>query len=149
MKPADWAKHINAINAWHEDAFQQDIIWKKNIVNRSYHGEDDNYRDREIILKGLVSYNFFRSWPIDQPTDTGELDKQNCMAIFNIKWLEEQGHLNEHKQLKFDPGDDKFIINGITYVPAGDSQVSQAYDDPLMIFIILKREEIETGNERY
>lgn len=149
MKPEDWQMHIDAINNWHNDAFQEDIIWHKNIVNRNYHGEDYGYNYDDITLKGLVNYNFFRTWPIDQMTDTGEIDKQSCVLMMNLKYLESRGFLNENQQFDFNPGDDKFTINGVLHVASGDSHISQAFNDPLMCFIILKREEIETGNTRY
>lgn len=149
MKPEDWNMHINAINSWHEDAFQEEIIWERAVTTRDYDGEDNNLRPESITLKGLVSYNFFRTWPIDQATDTGEIDKQSCLVMLNLKWLNEQGYLNEEKHLDYDPGHDKFIINGISHVPSGDSPISQAYDNPLLFFIILKREEIDTGFTRY
>lgn len=149
MTPEQWAMHIDTVNLWQEDAFQETITWMSSATNRSYHGEDDNHRENAIELKCLVLYNYFRSWPIDQATDSGEIDKQSCMAIFNLKWLETQGHLNEFGQFDINQGDDKFILNGLTYVPSGDSQVSQAYNNPLMTFIVLKREEISTGNSRY
>ena len=149
MSQENWDMHNNAINDWHEDAFQEDIIWLKNYINRDYHGEDDNHKFDTITLKGLVTYNFFRSWPIDMATDTGEIDKQSCMVMFNLKWLGDNGHLNADGQLDLNPGDDKFILNGVTHVPSGDSHISQAYDNPLLFFLILKREEISTGQTRY
>ena len=149
MTPEQWAMHINAVNDFHEDAFQEEITWMSTATNRSYHGEDSNHREIAIQLKCLVLYNYFRSWPIDQATDSGEIDKQSCMAIFNIKYLQELGYLNEFGQFDINQGDDKFILNGLVYVPSGDSQVSQAYNNPLMTFIVLKREEINTGDQRY
>lgn len=149
MTPEQWAMHIDVVNTFHEDAFQEEILWMRTATNRSYHGEDNNHREEGIPLKTLVMYNYFRSWPIDQATDSGEIDKQSCMAMFNLKWLGEQGHLNEFGQFDINQGDDKFILNGLVYVPSGDSQISQAKDNPLMTFIVLKREEIPTGNTRY
>ena len=149
MTEADWNMHKNAINTWHEDAFQQEITWLRNIVNRDHNGEDGNFRQESVVLKGLVSYNFFRSWPIDQQTDTGEIDKQSCMLILNLKWLGDNGYLNGENQLDFNQGDDRFIIDGIKHAPSGDSQIAQAKTDPLLFFIILKREEVETGNTRF
>lgn len=149
MKPKDWNMHINAINEWHNDAFQQEITWLKMVTHRDHHGEDSNHRPISINLKCLILYNYFRSWPLDQATNTGEIDKQSCVALFNIEWLKQNGYANQQGQLAMNPGDDKFIINGVTYVPSADSQVSQAYGNPLMFFIVLKREELETGTERY
>lgn len=149
MTPKQWKMHIDTINDFHEDAFQQDIIWVNNITTLSKHGEDNNIKSRTINLKGLVYYNVFRSWPIDQGTDSGDLDKQSCMIYLNKKWLEENGYLNNDGEFAFNPDHDRFIIKGNKYFPSGDSDVAQAYDNPLLVFIILKRDQIPTGKIKY
>lgn len=149
MTDAQWQRYINTINEWQEDAFQQEFTWKRAITRTSRYGEDINNRYEYITLKGLIHYNNFRSWPVNMYTDTGELDKQSIMVFLNIAYLNNLGYSDEHGVLKYDPGFDKFIINGIVYVNAGESQVSQAKDEPILSFIILKREETDTGNNFY
>lgn len=149
MTQSQWDRYIKTINEWNEDVGQQVIIWKKNITNNNRWGESSNERYKEIELKGLIHYNNFRSWPVNMYTDTGELDKQSIMIFFNIEYLRNLGHTDQNGIFKYDPGLDKFLVNGILYVNSGESQVAQAKDNPLLTFIILKREEINTGNEFY
>lgn len=149
MNQEQWDMHNNAINDYHYDTFQDDLIWVRNIITTSKHGEDNNIRGSETILKCLVYYNVFRTWPIDQPTDTGEIDKQSCMVYLNKKWLKENNYLNSDDNLEFDQVQDRFILNGIKYQSTGDSDISQAHNNPLLFFLILKREEVNTGENRY
>ena len=147
LKPSVWKKYVDTMNDWQEDAFQQTVEWRTSLT-LSKNGEDNNwnrYVSRE--LKCLIHYNYFRSWPMTQSTDTGEIDKENCMIYFNIKYLRDLGLVTDKDQFKYDPGVDRFIINGVMYKGMGDSQVGQAYDMPLWIFIICKREETETGQK--
>lgn len=149
MTQKQWDRYIAVINEWQEDAFQQEITWLRNITRQNQFGEDSNMRFESVTLKGLIHYNNFRTWPINLYTDTGELDKQSVMVFFNIAYLNELGYADENGVLKFDPGLDRFEINGIIYTNAGESQVSQAKDKPLLCFIILKREETPTGKTFY
>ena len=149
MTQEQWDDYINIINEWQEDAFQQDITWLKTATVISKNGEDNNHRFKEINLKGLIQYNQFRAWPITQTTDSGETDKESILVYFNIKYLKDLGYTNNHDQFKFNPDYDRFLINGLTYKAFGESQVAQAGAKPLLVFIILKREEIETGKEKY
>lgn len=149
MSKKDWDAHVKAINGYNDDANQETIIFKRAIVTTSRYGEDNNLKYRDIELKGLVQYNYFRSWPVNQATDTGENDKESCMVYFNIEYLKTKNMLNEYNQLLMDPSMDRFIIAGVLYKPSGESQIAQASDKVLMFYIILKREEINTGNELY
>lgn len=149
MKPSQWAKYESVMNEWQEDAFQQPIVWKRLINAISPHGEDDNETFDTLEVLGLIQYNNFRAWPITQATDTGEIDKESCMVFLNIKYLRDLGYTNQNDQFEFDPAMDRFLINGVTYKAMGDSQVSQAHNKPLFLFIILKREETPTGSNVY
>lgn len=144
-----WDKHIDAINEFHEDAFQQDVVLKRYFVIDDPDGEDYNQRSEDVNLKGLIQYNYFRSWPMTQSTESGELDKESILLYLNIGYLESISMVDSNKNLLFDPGHDRFIINGLVYKAMGDSQAAQAKDNPLLIFIILKREETNTGQDRY
>lgn len=148
IKPEQWEAYRNIINEWQEDAFQQDIIWEREVTTVDRYGEDENKRTKRVTLKGLAQYNYYRSWPLNTITTAGELDKENLLLFLNIKWLGEQGYLNTQGQFDFQPDYDRFIINGIKYKAFGDSEVSQAHNKPLLTFIILKREEIQTGQDR-
>ena len=149
MTQAQWDAYENILNEWQEDAFQQIITWRKSVVILSKHGEDNNERFEDKELRGLIQYNYFRAWPINQPSDSGELDKESCLLYLNIKHLRDNGYTNNFNQFKFDPAMDRFVINGVTYKAFGDSQVAQSHNKPLFVYIILKREEIETSKNIY
>lgn len=149
IKQSSWDKYKAIIDEWHEDVFQQEIVWKRNITNLNQYGEDNNVRYEDITLLGLIHYNEFRSWPINMYTDTGELDKQSVMVFFNIEYLKDLGYTNPYGVLQFDHGLDKFVINGVLYKSAGESQVAQAHNHPLLTFIILQREETSSTSESY
>lgn len=149
MNQADWDEYINVLNEYHQDAFQQDIIWNRKVVINDTNGEDSNERTLDIALKGLVGYNHFRSWPINKVSEAGELDKESLIVYFNLEYLNSLGYTNARGQFKFNPGTDKFTLRGVTYKPLGDSEAAQAHDKPVFCFIILKREELTTGQERY
>lgn len=145
----DWQEYRDMINEFHEDAFQQDIIWKKEVTSRDYNGEDSNIRYESKTLKGLAHYNYFRAWPLNQATEAGEIDKESVLVYFNLKYLEGEGLLNQHGQFEFDPVSDRFEINGVGYKNKGESQAGQVSTDPILTFIILKREETNTGSHKY
>lgn len=148
MTPAQWQRYRDVINEWQEDAFQQEIEYRREIVTQDRYGEDYNKRFERITIKGLILYNYFRSWPMSNMNHVGELDKESCMVYFNIKNLRDQGLLNSHDQFEFDPAYDRFVINGMLYKSTGDSQAAQASNNPLLIFLILRREETDTGSDR-
>lgn len=149
VSQADWDAHKAAIDEFHEDAFQQVITWKRTITVLSQNGEDDNIKNEDIELKGLVLYNYFRSWAINKSDQAGEIDKQSCMLYLNNKYLDDNGHINAQGQFKFKPVEDRFIVNGIVYKANGESQAAQSNNKPLLHFIILKREEIGSHTTKY
>ena len=149
MKEKDWEKYIKSINDWQEDAFQQTLLWKKFITFQNKHGEGNKAIFEDIELKGLFHYNYFRAWPVTQATTTGEIDKESCLLYLNKKYLKDNGYINNTETLNFDPAMDRFILDGITYKSSGESQAGQAYDSTLFYFLILKREENNTGENRY
>lgn len=149
MSEADWQAYRDVLNTWQEDAFQEDIIWRRLVTRTNAHGEDSNDRYSDTTLKGLLQYNYFRSWPMTQPTDTGEIDKESVLLYLNLKHLDDLTLLDAKKQFKFSPGFDRFVLRGRIYKAMGDSHIAQAKDQPVFIFIILKREETSTGDPVY
>ncbi|MAO08124.1 MAG: hypothetical protein CL596_05360 [Alteromonas sp.] len=149
MTPEDWAEYQKVMNEWQEDAFQQEIIWKRNYTQDSKTGEGNNIRYMPISLRCLVQYNYFRSWPVNQTEDSGEIDKNSIVIYLNIEYLRNLGYVNKDNQFTFNPGYDRFILNGLEYTASGDTHVAQAYDKPLFMFIVLKREEIKTSETKY
>jgi len=149
MTQADWDAHIAAINEFHSDAFQQPVTWKKMLTDLSLNGEDDVNRTVDIELKALVMYNYFRAWPTSRVTKTGEIDAESCLIYLNNQYLSDGNYLNSFGQFQFNPVEDRFIIAGIAYKASGESQVAQAGDKPILHFIILKREEIQSHDNKY
>lgn len=145
----DWQAYKDVINEFHEDAFQHNMTWKKLVTNLNFHGEDGADRFEDHDLKCLVSYNYFRSWPMNKAEKTGEIDQESVLVYINLKYLDSFGFLNEHNQFEFDPVNDRFILQGLWYKTSGDAQVAQAGVDPLLHFLILKREEIQSHETKY
>lgn len=149
LSSADWQEYKDIINEFHEDANQEPIIWRRMTSNLHRYGEDGGETHVDTNLLGLVQYNFFRSWPINKTTTTGELDKESCMLYLNIEYLRGLGFLTADEQFAFRPAEDRFLIDGKLYKAAGDSQAAQAHDENLLLFIVLKREETDTGDLVY
>lgn len=150
LTAADWQEYKDILNEFHlDDSNLQDVVWQRLVTNLSRFGEDDNEVRTNLLIKGLVQYNYFKSWPTNQTTVSGEVDKESLMLWLNIDYLSTNGWLTSNGQFNFRPGEDRFIIRGELYKALGDSQAAQASDEPLLVFIILKREETETGDLVY
>lgn len=150
LTPEEWADYELTINDFSQEAFNQDMTWLRCVRALSKDGSDDSPMYTEVNLKCLVQYNFFRSWPINLNTTTGQVDGESAMVLLNNKYLNDNGYLNEHGQFKMRPSLDKFIINGLRYVNKGDSQASQTNSsNPLLHFLILLRDYTEEPDNRY
>jgi len=149
IKQKYWDRHINIINEFHSDAFQQQITWKSCIKQYGTHGDDNEMRYKDITILGLIQYNHFRSWPINKDTIVGQVDQESELLFLNIKYLRDNGYTNDNDQFIFKPALDRFEVNGVVYTAKGDSQTAQAKDKVLLHFIVLKREEIETSENIY
>lgn len=147
--PSDWTNYKEIINNFHNDAFQQDVIWRKCINWISEFSEDDSIQTQDITIKGLVNYNDYRSWPVTIPSITGDIDGQSCLLYLNVKYLRDNDLVTGTDHFQFDPGRDRFILDGKTYKAAGESKTAQASDEALLQFIILKREETMTADPVY
>lgn len=142
-----WDKYKDIINQAHDTFNQHTIVWKRSLGGLDRNGEDNlSERFENIELKGLIDYNYIRKWPITNVTTTGELDRQTMVLILNIKYLSDNGWLNVNNNFNFNFTSDRFIDQGITYKAFGDTPLSQAYDNPLHIMLVLQRDEIITGN---
>lgn len=148
MTPAVWAKYKTAIDAYSQTVSSEDITWHRLSANvdRWMEGMEENF---EIVnFVSLVAYNTFRTWPVDSRTETGIIDKEYCHLYLNLTYLEENGWLTADKQFDFNPGFDRFWINGLEYKPAGDTGAAQANINPLFQILILEREEFKTGDKQ-
>jgi len=150
LSAADWQEYKDCINEFNlDDSHKQVMTWKRLATNLNRWGEDDNVVHADVQLNCLVQYNYFKSWPTNQTTVSGEIDKESLLIWLNIKYLGDAGYLTANGQFNFRPGEDRFIIKGEVYKALGDSQAAQASDEPLEIFIVLKKEETETGDLVY
>lgn len=138
-----WARYGSIITEFIDnDAGKQTIIWKRAITQPQLFGEDNKgkfYPDLEIDV--LLAYNFFRAWPINKATTSGELDNQNCVIWISLERLKKLEMLNEEGYPLIDYALDRFVIKGKVYKSSGDTDVAQAKDKSLLFTIILKREE--------
>jgi hypothetical protein len=150
ISEADWAAYRQIINDASDTFGQQPITWNVVTKRLAFSGDDrDPDTISHISLVGLCQYNVFKLWPNTKESDGGELDKESMAIILNKDYLRNLGYLNGDGNFNYNPEMDNFTINGEIYYPAGDTQVSQAFDDPLHIYIILKRTPTPTGQTVY
>lgn len=151
LSTAQWLQYRNVINLA-SAGFNKDVItWRKFSRGFQRYGEDTvtNEHHDDISLNCLISYNVFRTWPMSNETISGLVDKESIVVILNKDYLKGLGYLNANGFFEMDPGKDIFIHRGIEYRSAGETEVAQAGDDPLMYYIILSREESNTGDDKY
>lgn len=142
INQSQWAKYKSIINDFHHDAFQDEVKWYrvKDVISRN--GEDESGYENPITLKGLMNYNYFRTWPLTGYSITGEVDKQSTVLILNVAYLSSLGYIdNTTKKLIYRQDKDVIVHRGDYYIPTGDTFVSQAGDEPLLFILILKRQE--------
>ncbi len=147
ISDADWAKYREIINSVHDDFNQDNLTWRRaNSTQVALFNEqaENNYTD--IVLKALVGYNFFRTWPMTRHSESGELDNQNMVVYLNRDYLSKLGYLTPEGHFNYRPDKDTFIHRGIEYKCEGDTLLAQAKDTPLLIMLILRREELKTGD---
>ena len=145
-----WEKFESAINNRAFDLFNQKTIkWFRSVKSLDPHGEKGkNYQSyQEVELKCLCEYNIFKVWPLDKDSPSGTMDMQNVLIIFNKKYLSDNGWLNSNGYFAFDSGNDYFVLDGIKYLDAGDTQASQSAADNVLFYLILKRDKYETGQQ--
>ncbi len=145
-----WGPFEAAINGPAFDLFnQKEITWKRLSKKLDLHGEGTNTVYDEVTLKCLLRHNAFRAFPIDKDTAAGSLDEQHVIAIFNKKYLRDNGYLNDSGHFAFNSKMDYFVIDGITYQDVGDTQASQSYGDNVLFYLILKRIDTPTGQASF
>ena len=148
---SQWQTYRNIINKAHDSFSQDNIIWHRYSRGFQRYGEDTKGNENcdDIVLKCLIGYNFFKTLPITKETASGALDGENIVLMLNKKYLEDLGYLNNDNFFDMDPGKDSFTHRGLKYRAAGETEVAQAGNEPLMFYVILKREETETGEAKY
>lgn len=145
---AAWNHFKKLIGVDAHDTFNKETLtWKKYTsfsVNQDYNEEKSGqYEIRQLEV--LLGFNFFRSWPITKHQVSGALDNQNMIALISKEWLSAKGWLNSKGYLEMDTENDRFIHAGIQYKIEGDSAMSQAFDTPIQMHLVLRREENVEG----
>lgn len=132
------------------EAFNRDTItWVKHNNHLGLFREELSEGGQPIDLNVLISYNTFRTWPITKNDQAGQLDNQNILAIINRQYLKNLNLLTPEGMLDYSPDVDYFIHRGVRYKAEGDTLLAQSGDDPLLLQVILHREENKTGEQLY
>lgn len=147
ISDSEWKKYAETIYSFIETAAGlQKITWQKTVNSKNQFGEDQGSKHINVEIEGLIAYNYFRSWPLTQPSTTGDVDKENCVLLLSKDYLHKSGYLNSEGYFEFDSANDRFILEGINYKSSGDTSMSQAKDKPLIFMVVLKREEPSNHN---
>jgi len=143
----NWTEFKRIINEDAFDTFFQDtIIWRRSLGGIDRFMEDKlTERFTDITLKCLIQYNHFRVWPTNVTTVSGELDRQNVVILLNLKYLLDLGYVNANGNFNYDAAADRFVLDGMILKSAGDTKISQAFDEPLLFQLNLSKEETDTS----
>jgi hypothetical protein len=141
-----WTAFNRVHRQWFDDVAGSEIIWKKVITNVDRWGEGEAELYEEITLRAIISYNDFRTWPINIGNIEGTIDKESIYLLINKPYLDELGYINENGNFDIDPVLDRFLVNGQHYYPVGDTGVAQIYNTVGYFMIILSREPLNTGD---
>lgn len=140
---SQWAIYKGVINDGQDTFNQDEVIWKKSKGGLDRNVEDNKTEKFDyIVLKALAFYNAMRTWPITEYTETGAIDKESEVALFNIKYLRDLGWLDIAGNFLFDENTDRLIHKGIVWKSSGMTPLSQAQDEPLLIQMVLQKETI-------
>ena len=136
-----WSKYKRIVqNFLDQDSGRQKIIWASHIDQTLSYGEDSLPQYVFNVIEALCYYNAFRNWPINKSSVSGEQDEENLSIMISKQYLADRGYLDSNGYFDFNWAEDRFIINGISYRPTGDTNVSQAKDEAIVFLIILKRD---------
>lgn len=145
----EWNDYKALMRDAHDTFSQRVMIWRKLNSTLDRYGEDnDDNGYIDVELKVLLNANYMRSWPITYQTETGGLDRQSIQVLINKDYLRELGYINGGNYFEYDPVLDVFMIDGLKYVPFGDTGAAQMQDDDVFITLILKRDESKTSSIR-
>ncbi len=143
---ATWQSYKNVINTFHKSVGKQTIIWRRLVANVDRYGEGNSKVTVDTPMEVLMGYNDGRTWPTNRLDQQGIRDEESLWLYLNIEHLREQGFLTPNNYLDFNPGLDRFIVQGVEYLGMGDISSSQTDTDPLYILLVLKRDENEVGH---
>lgn len=148
VSDAMWDIYKKTMMDIHDTFAKKEIIWVNNSRREDRFGEDKINEPNQIVLLGLYNSNYMRTWPVTTNTSSGEIDQQSAQIFFNKEYLQNIGYLNADGYFKYNPGLDRFIIDGLQYKAFGDTATAQMMDDDAWVTIIIKRDVAETGNPR-
>ena len=146
----DWYRYKKVVNEFIDtDSGKQPFLWLRKINQPLAFGEDSGIVYNPVLLEGLFHYNFVKTWPNNNQRNTlaGELDVTDCVLYISANLLRNGDFLNKAGYWNFNWAEDRFILNGNVYKPAGDTQVAQASDLPLLFFVILQRVNSEDSDK--
>ena len=151
LTPAQWQAYKDVVNQAAASFNQDVVVWRRFTRKRARYGEDSDSDIHfvSINLPCLIAYNVFRTWPMTDETIAGALDQESLVMMVNKQQLSDLGYLNSNGFFDMDPGYDRFLHMGIEYRSAGETPISQAGDEPLHFYIILKRTDVPTGGDKY
>lgn len=153
ISPSLMSTFIAQQNLSHKDFMSKEIVWKKckgylqpfdEDYSRAKEPNDDGYL--YIPLMALCNFNYARTWPVSQDSESGKLDRQSIQVYFSIDQLSQLGYVNTNGNFDYDPGMDRFIINGIPYRNEGDTPASQIPDSQLVFTMVLRPDPTSTGS---
>jgi hypothetical protein len=143
----NWNRFKSVIRSAHDTFNGATVIWHRSVAGLDRWKEDNTTEQFELItLKALFQFNDFRTWPVTFTTETGKMDKESKVMWLNRQYLQEMGYLNASGEFDYNPGADRFEYNGVMYFDMGYTEISQAFDDPQHLTIILKRDVKATGS---
>ena len=145
-----WDQYKKVVNEFIDtDSGKQPFLWLRKINQPLAFGEDSGIVYNPVLLEGLFHYNFVKTWPNNNQRNTlaGELDVTDCVLYISANLLRNGDFLNKAGYWNFNWAEDRFILNGNVYKPAGDTQVAQASDLPLLFFVILQRVNSEDSDK--
>ncbi len=151
LTPLQWQSFKDTVNEA-ADSFNQEVVtWHRLTKSLDRYGEDDKGSEtyEDIPLNCLIAFNVFRTWPMSDETPAGLLDQESITMMLNRQYLINNSWVTAAGFFAVNAGKDEFTHMGVRYKLAGETPVSQAGDEPLHFYIILKRAESITGDPKY
>jgi hypothetical protein len=140
-----------------KDAFetfgQDTLTYYKKEYNMDYFGEDgtdDNTLFTQYDLPILINYNYYRVWGVNTNSQAGEVEGQSISVLINKDKLREvqPALMDDRNNFIFDSGKDYFIHRGTRYTSQGETFISQAASNPLLIMLILQVDKRFTHEDK-
>jgi hypothetical protein len=144
-----WGAFKSIINKFDDNVNKEILEWGTRSFEKDEFGEENPQTISWVNLEALLGFNTFRTWPMTDHRMEGELDNQNMVAYINKDWLNTQGYLTIDGYFNFNPAQDVFKHRGIIYKCDGDTLVSQTKDDSLFIMLVLVRQVLASGENKY